>query len=281
MLSRLIGAVVRSILVVILIATPALLIPGVSADAKQIVALVAIFGAALTIFEYASTYPGLIEFRDAPPYNRFRFLSLFATVFLLSLTCRHVLDPALSTQSIYDFAAMAGRLLDFPYSPVRLVILMMPPDSTFEHLDTVRMVAGVSYGVGVLTVAVFYLYINALDWPFTARRFNVWVNLPTFDPTSGGDVVFRMYRDASLNMRLGFLLPFLVPALVKLWAFLFEPISLENHQNLVWAISAWAFLPASLFMRGLALARIAEMIEEKRRVYSEPESDEDYSSYRF
>ena len=31
-------------------------------------------------------------------------------------------------------------------------------------------------------------------------------------------------------------------------------------------MSAWAFLPASLFMRGIAMGRIADMIREKRRL---------------
>ena len=85
MISRLSGAVIRALLVVLLVATPSMLLPGVSPDGKQIVALVAIFGAAFTIFEYASAYPGLVEFRDAPPFNRIRFISLFSTIFLLSL----------------------------------------------------------------------------------------------------------------------------------------------------------------------------------------------------
>ena len=31
-------------------------------------------------------------------------------------------------------------------------------------------------------------------------------------------------------------------------------------------MSAWAFLPASLFLRGSAMGRIADMIREKRRL---------------
>lgn len=45
--------------------------------------------------------------------------------------------------------------------------------------------------------------------------FNVWTNLPTFDPTGGGDVVGRLNRDANLYVALGFLLPFLIPAFMK------------------------------------------------------------------
>ena len=53
MITRLPGAIVRAFLVVLLIASPALLLPGMTPDGKQIVALVAIFGAALTIFDGA------------------------------------------------------------------------------------------------------------------------------------------------------------------------------------------------------------------------------------
>ena len=83
MFDRLPGAIARAFLMVMLVSTPALMLPNVSADATQIVVLVAIFAAALTLFEYASSYPGLVEFRDAPPFNRIRFASLFATVVLM------------------------------------------------------------------------------------------------------------------------------------------------------------------------------------------------------
>ena len=83
MITRLAGAAIRALFVIILIAAPSLILPGTTADVSQIVTLVALFAAALTFFEYASTYPGLVEFRDAPPFNRIRFGSLFLTVVLL------------------------------------------------------------------------------------------------------------------------------------------------------------------------------------------------------
>ena len=73
MISRLTGAVVRAFFVILLIAAPSVILPGTTADVSQIVTLVALFGAGLTFFEYSSTYPGLVEFRDAPPFNRIRF----------------------------------------------------------------------------------------------------------------------------------------------------------------------------------------------------------------
>ena len=110
------------------------------------------------------------------------------------------------------------------------------------------------------------------NWPSQNGAFNVWVNLPTFDPTAGGDVVERLERDARFNIALGFLLPFLTPAVIKSATALFGSVSLENPHTLVWTVAAWAFLPASLFMRGIAMGRIASLITEKRRRASEDDS---------
>jgi len=40
---------------------------------------------------------------------------------------------------------------------------------------------------------------------------------------------------------------------------------MASPQTLTWTISAWAFLSASLFMRGIAMGRIAARIRERRR----------------
>lgn len=259
-------------LVVLLVATPSILLPGVSPDGKQIVALVAIFGAALTIFEYASAYPGLIEFRDAPPFNRIRFFSLFTTVFLLSLISRGNVEPTALTQFVQAVGALIGFAIDFPYSPVRLVVLMLPEGTDPAHISLVRTTAGMSYLISLLTLGIFMIVLRLRSWPTASGTFNVWINLPTFDPTAGKDVVRRLEMDARFNIALGFLLPFLTPAVVKSAAFLFGSVSLENPQTLIWTVSAWAFLPASLFMRGIAMGRVAEMIAAKRKQnYAEAE----------
>ncbi|MEO8529897.1 MAG: hypothetical protein ABI459_01625, partial [Deltaproteobacteria bacterium] len=98
-----------------------------------------------------------------------------------------------------------------------------------------------------------------------AGAFNVWVNLPTFDPTAVGDVVERLQRDARVNIALGFLLPFLTPALVKATSTVFGAVTFDNPHTLIWTVAAWAFLPSSLFMRGIAMGRVANMIERKRK----------------
>lgn len=261
---RLTGAFIRAILVVLMIATPALLLPGVSSDATQIVALIAVFAAVLTFFEYASTYPGLIEFRDAPPFNRIRYASLFVTVLLLSVVVLAETRETTLTQFVQVLGGSLARMIDFPYSPVRLLVLMLPEDSTQAHLDQVRTAAGIAYVVSLVTLGYFVVILRMMGWPNSDGGFNVWVNLPTFDPTAGGDVVDRLRRDAWVNAGLGVLLPFLIPPALKLASVMFTPVTLNSPQTMIWTVAAWAFLPAALFMRGIAMNRIAAMIEAKR-----------------
>jgi len=263
-ITRLAGALFRAALVVLLIATPSLLLPGMKSDTAQVVTLVSIFGAALTFFEYASSYPGLVEFRDAPPFNRIRFGSLFLTVLLIALMTRGQVLPSSLTITVEHIGATIGEVIDFPYSPVRLVVLMLPSDTSVAHIELVRNSAGISYLISLVTLAMFIILQRIRRWPLRNGAFNVWVNLPTFDPTAGGDVVERLERDARFNIALGFLLPFLTPAVIKSATSLFGAVSLENPHTLIWTVAAWAFLPASLFMRGIAMGRIAGMITQKR-----------------
>ncbi|SLN58733.1 hypothetical protein [Roseisalinus antarcticus] len=276
MISRLTGALLRALMVVLLIATPSILLPTTHADTTQIVALVALLAFVFTFIEYNSHYPSLVEFREAPPFNRVRFFALFACVFFLSVIARGHHDPTTITDFFTVIGRRVGDMIDFPYSPVRLVVLMMPEETSRVLLDNVRTAAGLSYLISILSLSIFVMVMRVAHWPARHGGFNVWVNLPTFDPTAGDDVVARLQRDASVNLILGFLLPFVIPALVKLASDLLNPISLENPHTLIWTMTAWAFLPASLFMRGIAMNRVAQMIQnQRRRVYAAAEAGED------
>jgi hypothetical protein len=262
--SQLTGALMRAVLVAILVATPSMLLLDVSADTKQMVALVALFLGLLTFIEYNSAYPSLVEFRDAPPFNRIRFLMLFATVFFLSVIERGHFLPSNMTQLADAVGTLIGVSMDFPYSPVRLATLMMADGASPEQLASVRTAAGMAYLISLVSLAVFVVALKSGNWPSRGRAFNVWTNLPTFDPTAGGDVVQRLQRDARVNIALGFLLPFLSPAVVMVASNGFEPLAMTSSQTLIWTMTAWAFLPASLFMRGIAMGRVADMIQERR-----------------
>ena len=259
------GAGLRAACVVSLIALPSVLLPVQSQDGAQIVALVAIFAAIFTIVEYSVISPSFIEFRSAPPFNRLRFFALYATVLALSLILRGNEAPSTLTRLMQLLGERIGGTLDFPFSPVRLIVLMMPQGTDPEVLSTVAICAGIAYFVSLLSIVAFGVLLRFHHWPKRTESFNVWVNLPMFDPTSGGDVVARLNRDCQVNLILGFLLPFVFPALGKLVSIFVTPITVDDPQTLIWMVAAWAFLPASLLMRGIALSRVAHMIHLQRK----------------
>jgi len=272
-MSRLTGALVRAVLVLVLFAMPSVMLPGVSDDTRQMVALMALLASVLTFVEYQSTYPGLVEFRDAPPFNRVRFLMLFATVFSITQIELGRIEPSTTTELFQAVGTLIGQSMDFPYSPVRLAKLMVADGASAAQVAAVRDAAGIAYLVSLVALAVFVVLLKAGGWPARRSVFNVWVNLPTFDPTAGGDVVDRLSRDARINVALGFLLPFLIPSVVSISSAGFEPLAMTSPQTLIWTMTAWAFLPASLFMRGIAMGRVADMIREKRRANGALEDD--------
>lgn len=265
MIEQVTSAFVRAVLVALLIALPSMLISGVGIDGSQFVMLLALLAAGLILVEYNSAYPSLIEFRHAPPYNRLRFGALFLAVLILTLVFRGHSDPGSVTRIMTSIGVILGNMTDFPYSPVRLAVLMLPAETPDTLVAAVRMAAGVCYTLSVVLIVVFAALVRLGGWPTRQGAFNVWVNLPMFDATSGGDVVTRLKTHARINLVLGFLLPFLIPALVAGASGVIDLQMLRTPQTLIWMMCIWAFVPASLMMRGIAMARIAGMIEEKRR----------------
>jgi hypothetical protein len=264
-LARITGAALRSILVAILIATPSLLLPKSMSNSAEMIALLAILASVLTFIEYYTVFPSFVEFRDAPPLNRMRFVALFVMVLLLTIISKHQFAPTNLTAMVSGIGAIIGRAFDISYSPVHLVVLMLADSTSSAAVESVRIAAGVAYLIALIVVVMFLFVVRVMGWPINAGAFNVWINLPLFDPTAGGDVVRRLQRDSRINIIFGLLLPFLIPAVVKAASSLIGPVSMSDPHTLIWTISAWAFLPASMVMRGIAMMRIAELIEEKRR----------------
>src|SRR6056297_173768 len=199
------GALTRAILVVLLILIPSLFLPSPQLASPELLLLLSIIAAILPFIEYAAIYPSLIEFRDAPPINRIRFISLMTTVVLLTFFTNHAFMPTNLTALVAHLGGLIGDFLDIPYSPVRLVILLLPDNAAPAEYETLRAAAGIAYTISVVTVLAFFFVVKVLGWPAGAGAFNVWTNLPLFDPTSGGDVVARLQRDANVNPILGFL----------------------------------------------------------------------------
>ncbi len=264
-LARMPGALARALLMVLLIILPTSMTLVNNSDGALVVMIIAMFAAVFTAVEYSAASPSILEFREAPPFNRIRFAALFIAVFIMAAILSG--DPTISTldMMLMELGNSIGHLVDFPYSPVRLLLLAVPEDAPQFVINDVRSAAGISYLISLIPVVIFIVIIRSKAWPRRTQSFNFWINLPTFDPTAGGDVVDRLNRDSTINLVLGFLLPFLIPAILKASTAVVEPIRFGDPQTLIWTVAFWAFVPSSLLMRGIALSRVAQMIHVQRK----------------
>lgn len=264
--SQILGALLRASLVAILITIPALVVPGVDPDTSQIVLVVALLAGLLTFMEYYGRYPSIVEFRFAAPFNRLKFLSVAAMVIALSMILQGDAAAGGVVASLSHLAGHLSSVFDVVLSPVHLVALAVPQGATDVHIELVKAAASFSYFISLGMILAFVLLVRFLNWPMGKGTFNFWINLPLYDPTRGGDVVERLRRDAGINVLLGFLLPFLIPAALIFASNTLDPIFLTDPHALIWAVTAWAFLPASIVIRGMAFYRISKLIEDKRKV---------------
>lgn len=265
MFAQLIGAVARAMIVMLVVATPSLLLPGTTSEGAQMATLI---GLALALFicaEYASRYPAMIEFRDAPPFNRVRFLTLFLTLFCLSYVTRSGSEePSTLVLVLSALGLLVGRALDFTWSPLRVMMEHLPDDVSDVTALDIQILAGLAVFIMLAGLSVFLTLVRLQHWPNRGSAFNVWINLPTFEPTQGGDVVTRLTRDARVNVILGFTLPFVIPYVYVRAAEVVELDFMSSAHALVWGITLWVFLPFSMLMRGVAMSRIADMIALRR-----------------
>lgn len=264
MIERVAGAVFRAFWVALLVAVPFLLLPLGLGDATALVVLLAFLAGLMTFLEYSTEFPSVLEFRDAAPFNRMRFAAVFLVVLVLALILRAEVYPSQLGLLLQALGRLLGQWADFPYSPVRLALLALPADAPLALIDHVRVAAAVAYSLAGGVLLVFLAVVRFSGWPMRGGAFNVWVNLPMFDPTKG-DVLLRLQRDARINVMLGFILPFLIPAVLKGLSGWIDLNVLMNPHVLIWSMMIWACLPANMILRGVAIGRVAEMIDEKRR----------------
>ncbi len=220
--------------------------------------------AAVVLVEYGSSHPGLVEFRFAPPFNRIRFAGLAVTVVALSLMCRATLEPDPFGATVLAVGDLVGRAMDLPASPVRIVTVLLSEGEGPEGARLVRAAAGVAYLVSLLTLAFFAIATRLLHWPLRDGGVNLWVNLPTFDWTEVATIEERLVRDARVNAVFGLTLPYFIPLMASLLSGFYALEAVRDYQTLVWMLALWAFFPASLLMRAMAMARIAALLRRKR-----------------
>ena len=258
---RLLGAIFRALLVVVVAAIPSLLLPSASQGAVEFALIIGGIIGIFTFFEYGSTTPGFVDFRFAPPYNRFRAFTIASQVLAITLVSRAV-ELGLSEAVILDWARQAAQMLDFQYSPVAMAIDAILTDSRFSDTTAILLVYSIttSFVVGVGLTLVLSLILWVFPWPKDRENFNLWANLPTFQPKDGSNIPRRLRRDAYFNIILGLALIYASPLLPTLGLDWLTVDLFENNQAMVWAATLWVFIASSLIARAIAMLKIARIL---------------------
>lgn len=265
MIARSAAAAVRGILVAFLITMPSLILARDLNGTPEVVVFISLLAGVLIFAEYISHFPSFVEFRDAPPLNRIRYGALFIIVAGLALMLRNPHHDNGLTTLVHGLGYILGNALDFPLSPVHLMTSTFSGSVDDTTLSLVRSAAGFSSFVALIATGCVACAIRFSGWPITSGSFNVWTNLPLFDPTAGGDVVHRMTRDGRLNVLLGVLLAFAIPGGIKMLDSFLGLANFARPTMFIWGIAIWAFIPASMVMRGMAMLRVAQLIAAQRR----------------
>ncbi len=233
------------------VVAPSLFLGGGSAE---VVLLAAAAAAVFVFLEYAPGAPSLVEFRDAPPYNRIRFAVLAACLSVGVVLSMDGAGPL--PDLVRAIATVAGAALDVAGSPLAPMVGSAPP--------ALRGDVAAMGGTGLIVMATACLAFAraARDdgWPFRQGTFNPWINLPTFDPQAR-DVVARLRRDGTINVALGFAVLYLSPSL----AMALGGLPADGPLLLIWIVSLWVLVPFCLILRGIALRRLAQLLSRAPR----------------
>lgn len=286
---RVLLALLRGILVLLLVAMPALMLPDPAAEAKALTMLLALSAAVFTFVDYAAPSPVLCSMCTAPPINRLRFCALAVILALLSVLLTGAEAPGILTQ----LSQVLARWLDVPFSPIRAIeVLFVPspvgismliegagladkvqgagdfakiggefnspaglaPENT-PPSPLLRQAAALSYAAAMASILVFAVLLHLLRWPGPKVASKLYGVLGAAVPLRSQKDAAYLRARARLNIVLGLLLSVLLPSLLSALGVTLGASPLL----LVWTLSLWSFLPASIVMRGLALNRLARL----------------------
>ncbi len=251
------GAVVRAFILSIIIVSPAFILPNIPNVARELSMIIAGIVAAFAMFEYASKSPGFVDFRFAPPYNRFRVAILAALAIGLSLVGRAEITGNA------DLLAMADQTVPITISlnsPVDFALAKLADINTTSTPQTLTRLFSVGFFISVTLTLILSSLLWIFKWPFGRKKFNLWANLPTFTPAEVSLTGRRLRRDGWLNILLSGVMFYAIPFIFPLIQSRLGPDLFGNLHSLVWVVTFWAFLPALMFIRGTSLIKISRIL---------------------
>ena len=160
----------------------------------------------------------------------------------------------------------AVDLLSFSLSPVEVAADMIAVEEGPEFTLLIQRAAALSFTVTFLSLGCFASILWLFRWPVGRRDFNLWINLPTFEPGYGRDVERRLHRDGVGNLLAGIAYLYLLPVALSRAGGWFDPSVLANYQPLVWGVTLWAFGSGTLIIRGAAILKVSWLVRRTRNI---------------
>jgi hypothetical protein len=239
------------------IAAPSFILPDIPNVARELTLIIAGIIAVFTLFEYASKLPGFVDFRFAPPYNRFRVGILAALAIGLSLLVRAAITGNADILALADWTRPYSLT---PNSPVDFALAQTAGFQTAASAELLTRVFSAAFFISVSLTLLMTLLLWVFKWPFGRAEFNLWANLPTFVPAEVSLTGRRLRRDGWVNILFSLGLYYLIPLSFPLIQDRLGPDLFGNSHSLVWVVTLWAYLPAMAFIRGAALIKISRIL---------------------
>ena len=195
---------------------PSLMLVDVASDATYFVLISSLLMGFIVFSDYYNSYPSILEFRDAPPFNRIRFLHGILSVYCVAGVFEDFIFGS-GTSNLGQFSMFLGRILDFTGSPIDMLMMSIPSDLPKPVYQSIRAAGGITLSLSLVAIVSFFAYIKFTHWPVARGQFNVWVNLPMMDPTRGDDLAKRMRRRSQINIGFGMVFLFAVLIFSKLY----------------------------------------------------------------
>ena len=97
----------------------------------------------------------------------------------------------MSIENLKGFGETTLEIGRWPLSNVECFFLVSDPfaDAATGEITEAQRSSEAQEILVPVVMAMFLFLVRVLGWPSRNGSFNVWVNLPLFDPTAGGDVL--------------------------------------------------------------------------------------------
>ncbi|GHA47394.1 hypothetical protein GCM10008927_10260 [Amylibacter ulvae] len=263
MVFRFLSALLRAGIAFFLIVFPSSILADPNAGNFGAIVVFALVTGIVVFFEYMAFTPSLIEFRYAPPYNRFRVLVYaFIAVFIVtSLNANNQMGPIFE---LVDFVAQgANATFAHSWDPATVLANSLRLPDGADRESFIILAHGALF-VAIFSALLFCLVIWLQRWPLSNAGFNLWPNMPSFHAQAGSKTESRMAQIALLSLSLAFAAPYLIPRVGQL---VLDWMSFNynyTHHSAFWIISFWAMFTAMTLMRGIVLLKVAYLASQMR-----------------